>query len=32
MTVDWYNDNKDWMNNIITKDYLTYYEKQYKNR
>ena len=32
MTVDWYNDNRDWMNNIITKDYLTYYENQYKNR
>jgi len=31
MTVDWYNDNRDWMNDIITKDYLTYYENQYKN-
>ena len=32
MTVGWYIDNRDWMNNIITKEYLTYYENQYKTR
>ena len=32
MTVDWYIDNRNWMNNIITKEYLTYYENQYKTR
>ncbi len=32
MTVKWYLDNKEWLNNVITKDYLTYYENQYKGR
>jgi len=32
MTVKWYLDNKVWLNNIMTKEYLTYYETQYKNR
>ncbi len=32
MTVKWYLDNEEWLNNIITKEYLNYYEKQYKNR
>ena len=32
MTVKWYLDNRVWLNNIITKEYLTYYETQYKNR
>ena len=31
-TVNWYLDNKVWLNNIMTKEYLTYYETQYKNR
>jgi len=31
-TVNWYIDNKEWLNNVKTKEYLTYYEKQYKNR
>ena len=31
-TVNWYLDNKEWLNNVKTKDYLTYYEKQYQNR
>ena len=31
-TVQWYIDNKEWLNNVITKEYLTYYEKHYKNR
>ena len=32
MTIQWYLDNKEWLNNVITKDYLKYYEKHYKNR
>jgi len=32
MTVQWYQDNNEWLNNVITKDYLKYYEKHYKNR
>ncbi len=32
LTVQWYLDNKNWLNNIITKEYLTFYEKQYLNR
>ena len=32
LTVQWYIDNYEWLNHIINKDYLTYYEQQYKNR
>ena len=32
MTVKWYLNNEEWLNNIITKEYLTYYEKQYRSR
>ncbi len=32
VTVDWYLNNNEWLNNVINKDYLTFYEKQYKNR
>ena len=32
MTVKWYINNEEWLNNIITKEYLKYYDKQYKNR
>ena len=32
MTVQWYNDNKKWLDNVINKEYLRYYEKQYKHR
>ncbi|MEE9379284.1 MAG: dTDP-glucose 4,6-dehydratase [Candidatus Lokiarchaeia archaeon] len=32
LTVQWYKSNEDWLNNVITKEYLTFYEKQYKNR
>jgi len=28
-TIDWYLDNKTWMNNIINGDYINYYKKQY---
>ena len=31
-TVQWYINNKEWLNNVITKEYLTYYEKHYENR
>jgi len=32
MIVQWYQDNQEWLNNVINKEYLKYYEKQYKNR
>ena len=32
MTVQWYLDNNKWLNNVLNKEYLIYYEKQYKNR
>jgi len=32
LTIQWYIDNDKWLNHIINKDYLTYYEQQYKNR
>jgi dTDP-glucose 4,6-dehydratase len=28
-TIDWYLNNKTWMNNIINGDYINYYQKQY---
>jgi len=31
-TIQWYLDNREWLNNVITKEYLTYYEKHYKDR
>jgi dTDP-glucose 4,6-dehydratase len=31
-TVEWYLQNEDWMNNITSGDYLSYYESQYQNR
>ena len=30
-TVEWYKTNRQWLNNVITKEYLNYYEKQYKS-
>ena len=32
MTVAWYISNKNWLENVINKEYLKFYEKQYKNR
>ena len=29
-TIDWYLDNNDWMQNIVSGEYETYYKKQYK--
>jgi dTDP-glucose 4,6-dehydratase len=31
-TIDWYLDNKEWMENITSGDYQSYYEDQYVNR
>lgn len=31
-TIDWYLNNKEWMSNVINKDYLDYYEKMYSTR
>ena len=28
-TIDWYKDNPGWIDGIMNKDYLKYYEKQY---
>ncbi|KKK72656.1 hypothetical protein LCGC14_2901680, partial [marine sediment metagenome] len=32
LTIQWYIDNEEWLNNVINKNYLIYYEQQYKNR
>lgn len=31
-TIDWYLSNQEWLNHIISKEYLNYYEQQYSNR
>jgi dTDP-glucose 4,6-dehydratase len=31
-TVDWYLANEDWLNNVTSGAYQTYYEKQYGDR
>jgi len=31
-TVDWYLNNEAWLNHVISKDYLSYYEEQYVKR
>jgi len=31
-TIDWYLDNTEWMENVTSGDYQSYYEKQYQNR
>ncbi len=31
-TIDWYLENKEWMDNITSGDYQSYYEEQYVNR
>jgi len=30
-TIDWYLDNNEWMQNIVSGEYETYYKKQYNN-
>jgi dTDP-glucose 4,6-dehydratase len=31
-TVDWYLNNKEWVENIVSGDYLNYYKNQYADR
>ncbi len=31
LTVDWYLNNQDWLNNVVSGAYLDFYHKQYKN-
>ncbi|MEE1184233.1 MAG: GDP-mannose 4,6-dehydratase, partial [Paludibacteraceae bacterium] len=31
-TVDWYLENEEWLNNVTSGNYQSYYEKQYANR
>ncbi len=31
-TIDWYLNNQDWLNNVINKDYLEYYDKMYSSK
>ncbi|WP_372936473.1 dTDP-glucose 4,6-dehydratase [Mariniphaga sediminis] len=31
-TIDWYLENKEWLNNVTSGDYQKYYEKQYVKR
>lgn len=31
-TVDWYLGNRDWLEKVITKEYMNYYREQYENR
>ena len=31
-TIQWYLDNKEWWENIISGEYQNYYEKMYGNR
>jgi dTDP-glucose 4,6-dehydratase len=31
-TIDWYLENTEWMENVTSGDYQSYYEKQYQNR
>lgn len=32
MTIDWYVNHLDWMENIVTGDYLNYYDAMYRDR
>ena len=29
-TIDWYFDNKEWLDNVTSGDYQNYYKSQYK--
>jgi dTDP-glucose 4,6-dehydratase len=31
-TIDWYLNNKDWLENVVSGDYQKYYESMYKDR
>jgi dTDP-glucose 4,6-dehydratase len=32
LTIDWYLQNQDWLNNVTSGDYQNYYAEMYKNR
>ena len=32
VTVRWYLDNQEWMDNVTSEDYQKYYESMYKDR
>ena len=32
LTIKWYLDNQTWLDNVISKEYLQYYEKLYGDR
>ena len=32
LTVRWYLDNQDWMDNVTSGDYMNYYDDMYSNR
>tara|TARA_B100001109_G_C18862995_1_gene475097 strand:- start:415 stop:1476 length:1062 start_codon:yes stop_codon:yes gene_type:complete len=32
ITIDWYLDNEDWLNNVTSGDYQNYYKDQYQSR
>jgi dTDP-glucose 4,6-dehydratase len=32
ITIDWYLENTEWMENVTSGDYQSYYDKQYQNR
>ena len=32
LTVKWYLDNQEWMDNVTSGEYQKYYDEQYKNR
>ena len=31
-TINWYSDNKEWMDKVINKEYLDYYKKMYGDK
>ncbi len=31
-TINWYRENQNWVNNILTREYFEYYKKQYETR
>lgn len=32
LTIDWYLEHEDWMNNVTSGNYQKYYEEMYKNK
>ena len=31
-TIDWYVENEEWLDNVVSGDYQSYYDSMYKNR